>query len=141
MFRFPLRRRSGFTLIELLVVIAIIAILIALLVPAVQKVRAAAARSTCQNNIKQIGLALHNFHEVHHNFPTGEAADNDKSFGWATYILPYIEQADLYNALAQEYTLFIDPSGRRDPNPATIKGAANFATKVKPLIGTVIQTY
>src|SRR5579883_3616595 len=87
-------RRSAFTLIELLVVIAIIAILIALLVPAVQKVREAASRTQCQNNLKQFGVALHNFHDQYKGFPKAGKYSNQLS--WHVYILPYIEQAPLY---------------------------------------------
>src|SRR5215207_8097232 len=88
--------RRGFTLIELLVVIAIIAILIALLVPAVQKVREAAARTQSINNLKQIGLAFHNYHDSVRHLPfngTGAAqSGNPTSGSWAFQILPYIEQ-------------------------------------------------
>lgn len=86
--------RRAFTLIELLVVIAIIAILIALLVPAVQKVREAAARSQCQNNLKQLGLGLHSFHDQYRGFPKAGKFSNELS--WQVFILPYVEQGALY---------------------------------------------
>lgn len=87
-------RRRGFTLIELLVVIAIIAVLIALLLPAVQQAREAARRSSCQNNLKQLGLAMHNYHDVHGAFPPGHHAC---CFGtWQVSILPFIEQQNVY---------------------------------------------
>lgn len=103
----PLRsqhRSRGFTLIELLVVIAIIAILIALLLPAVQQAREAARRSQCKNNLKQIGIALHNYHDTHGAFPPGDtlssADPGDQSgFAWAVMILPFVDQAPLYNQL------------------------------------------
>jgi prepilin-type N-terminal cleavage/methylation domain-containing protein len=102
--------RRGFTLIELLVVIAIIAILIALLLPAVQQAREAARRTQCKNNLKQIGLALHNYHDTHRVFPLacirglpGSNA-NIEGFGtWLVYIFPYIDQAPLYNGFNFPY--------------------------------------
>ncbi|QDV51285.1 DUF1559 domain-containing protein [Gimesia fumaroli] len=94
----PLRstRTSGFTLIELLVVIAIIAILIALLLPAVQQAREAARRSQCKNNMKQIGLALHNYHDVYTKLPIGSRYPNDQPNNWRFALLPYMDQANIY---------------------------------------------
>jgi len=92
-----MRRRSAFTLIELLVVIAIIAILIALLVPAVQKVREAAARTQCVNNLKQIGLACHNYEGSYRSLPPGNTATN--SFSSIAKLLPYFEQSTIYSQI------------------------------------------
>ncbi|QDU06475.1 DUF1559 domain-containing protein [Gimesia chilikensis] len=105
---FPSRKNRGFTLIELLVVIAIIAILIALLLPAVQQAREAARRSACKNNLKQLGLAMHNYHDTHSIFPRGNFERYDAStYGYGNYsyfsfsaqtmLLPFMDQAPLYN--------------------------------------------
>jgi prepilin-type N-terminal cleavage/methylation domain-containing protein/prepilin-type processing-associated H-X9-DG protein len=106
------RVRRAFTLIELLVVIAIIAVLIALLLPAVQQAREAARRTQCRNNLKQIGLALHNYHDAFSVFPYGS---NDNwgwtpanpplrcAWNWRVFILPYIDQANLYNQISPHF--------------------------------------
>jgi prepilin-type N-terminal cleavage/methylation domain-containing protein/prepilin-type processing-associated H-X9-DG protein len=95
------RKHRGFTLIELLVVIAIIAILIALLLPAVQQAREAARRTECKNNLKQLGLAIHNYHDSFNTIPPGwiGGVATANNFSWQIFLLPGIEQTNLYNAL------------------------------------------
>ncbi|MGQ0637437.1 MAG: DUF1559 family PulG-like putative transporter [Planctomycetaceae bacterium] len=129
-------RRRGFTLIELLVVIAIIAVLIALLLPAVQQAREAARRTQCKNNLKQIGLAIHNYHDTHSiltpcafgagyvgSFLSGIA---DPAWGWSVSMLPFMDQAPLYNQL--------------NPGPTTLTQAMQSATLL-PLLQNVLPVF
>src|SRR5438477_6335134 len=138
MFRHANRRRSAFTLIELLVVIAIIAILIGLLIPAVQKVREAAARTQCLNNLRQIGLGFHNHHDQMQFFPSGgwdwftpptynlgnqPLTGAQQKAGWGFQILPYLEGDNAYRAgpivaIASPNKTFFCPS-RRAPQTVT----------------------
>jgi len=110
MFKKSSARMRGFTLIELLVVIAIIGVLVALLLPAVQQAREAARRSQCKNNLKQLGLAIHNYHDTHRVFPPGYLArnvsvtdpastDTGPGFSWGTMILPFLDQSPIYSQL------------------------------------------
>jgi prepilin-type N-terminal cleavage/methylation domain-containing protein/prepilin-type processing-associated H-X9-DG protein len=130
------RRRSGFTLIELLVVIAIIGILIALLLPAVQKIREAAARLQCQNNLHQLGLAAHNFESANGYLPPGSAdrPPNSSSEGSiAALLLPYMEQANLYNL----FNFNFDVNSSAINNPARIQEVKSYLCPSDPSVGGI----
>lgn len=118
------RRRRGFTLIELLVVIGIIALLVALLLPAIQQAREAARRTQCRNNLKQMGLALQNYHDTSGSFPPvlvvnpGPSAQTGYPFGWWSWylrILPQIEQTPLYEQIDTDDDLILELSTYREP--------------------------
>jgi prepilin-type N-terminal cleavage/methylation domain-containing protein len=138
-------RKRGFTLIELLVVIAIIAVLIALLLPAVQQAREAARKTQCRSNLKQIGLALHNYHDAFTVFPMGYCAampyvdgatDTANGWGWSALVLPQLDQAPLYNqfnfgqpvqnypAIQTKLQVYLCPSDTVSGGPIPIRNAA-----------------
>src|SRR5262245_5397422 len=140
-----MRIRFGFSLVELLVVIAIIGVLIALLLPAVQKVREAANRMSCTNNLKQIGLAAHNYHDTHGKFPpavlmpyaqegndplTGGAA-NPFGPNWAVFLLPYMEQEALY----------LQANPRSYPGTRNLQDFASYNLNWRQVRGVTIKTY
>jgi prepilin-type N-terminal cleavage/methylation domain-containing protein len=121
-------RPKGFTLIELLVVIAIIAILIALLLPAVQQAREAARRTQCKNNLKQLGLAAHNYHDVHNSFPLN-AANSTYGYSAQAQLLPFHEQANLHSLIDFNQPAKAGPPWASTMNP-TIQAVASQALNV-----------
>ncbi len=160
---FRMKRRRGFTLVELLVVIAIIGVLIALLLPAVQQAREAARRMQCSNNLKQFGIALHNYHDTYGTFPPGYVhqegmGSSGSSWSWGSQILPFIEQnaladaldvgsqplttalddATLLNLMKQPIQAFLCPSDTA-PNPNTgqllLKSSGNDSVATSNYIG------
>lgn len=123
-------RRSAFTLVELLVVIAIIGILVGLLLPAVQAAREAARRMSCSNNLKQLGLAMHNYHDAFRVFPAGFGENQEF---WSSQILPQLEQGNLFNTLVWANSAYANPAWGTD--------WTNFNSPNKMACETVVPTF
>lgn len=138
-----MKRTHGFTLVELLVVIAIIGILVGLLLPAVQAAREAARRMQCSNNLKQLGLSLHNYESTYRRFPIGfrdTAATNgllyDGGWSWAAAVLPYIEQGSLYNSIDLRYHPYgtgSDPAGNNKAAMSVVISSFRCPSDLSPL--------
>ncbi|XZE51844.1 DUF1559 domain-containing protein [Planctomycetaceae bacterium SH139] len=133
-------KSSGFTLVELLVVIAIIGILVGLLLPAVQAAREAARRMSCQNNLHQIGIAIHNYHSTHDRFPYGWVASNDHDepgWGWAKALLPFMEQDNIDNQIDARLPIEADIHA-----PIRVLSVSNFVcpSDVGPLLFLIAES-
>jgi len=136
-----LTRKRAFTLVELLVVIAIIGILVALLLPAIQAAREAARRAQCQSHMKNIGIALQNYHSAHNHFPKGfvsTGAGAIEAWSWSTYLLPYLEEQSIYDQLrpADEWIVPVDANRTGKRNLADVLAAG----KVRPAELVPLQT-
>lgn len=129
------QRRSAFTLVELLVVIAIIGVLVALLLPAVQAAREAARRSQCTNNLRQLGLALHNHHDTFNVLPFARSGGRPQSISWAPLIMPYIEQNNLLNVFTSPIS-----NGAGGTFPMYTPSSENAATNINITINNINRT-
>jgi prepilin-type N-terminal cleavage/methylation domain-containing protein len=127
-------RRTGFTLVELLVVIAIIGVLIGLLLPAVQAARESARRSACNNNLKQIGLAIHNRHEIRKKIPRARSGNNLRAHSWFVHLLPYVEQTSVFTLFTTPMSGVPTQDGVNDPSNASFRATGAPQTVIPGML-------